>query len=70
MLSYGEHVIFFPFVYISFFGERLKGEAKDRETRSLINPPIERVLILIFRVCFSDYYYILREEKKFLIYHN
>lgn len=57
--------MFFPFVYISFFGEERKRgktskkgrQAKDRETRSLTNPRIERirVVILTFRVCFSNY---------------
>lgn len=37
MLSYGEHVIFFPFVYISFFGERLKGEDKRRIVKLVLS---------------------------------
>lgn len=53
--------IFFPIVYISFLGK-----TREESWNFLTNPRIERirVLILISRVCFSDYY-ILREEKKF-----
>lgn len=76
MLLYGEHVILdvFPFRLCFVFwggeegGTSKKGrQAKDRETRSLINPRIERIRVLIptFRVCFSNYYTFYKEEKNF-----